>query len=79
MNKLNLFIRIGDLYIEEGEEQEALIYYKEAENLSSESKCKKKQVDIIFKILAIIFLRGEEKEANYYLEKAKLILDTINY
>jgi diguanylate cyclase (GGDEF)-like protein len=79
INKLNLFIRIGDLYIEEGEEQEALIYYKEAENLSSEGKCKKKQVDIIFKILAIIFLRGEEKEVNYYVEKAKLILDTINY
>lgn len=78
-NKLNLLIRVGDLYNDEGDTKKALEYYLKAEEISDKGKCRRKQVDIIFKIIKIISLRDEDFKIESYLEKAKFILGTFNY
>ncbi|MEG0774026.1 diguanylate cyclase [Clostridium sp.] len=78
-NKLNLLIKIGDLYSEEGGRAEALCYYTEAEEIAEKSELIKEQIDIIFKIIDIIFLTGEEILVDEYLVKVKRLLSAIEY
>jgi len=78
-NKLNLLLKIGDLYLEDGNRNEALKYYGKGEKIAGEYKLLKQQIDIIFRILDIIISTSNKDRVNSYIEKARYLLEHIDY
>lgn len=78
-NKLNLLLKIADLYLEDGNRTEALNYYDKGEKIAEQYSLKKQQIDIIFKVLEIIISTSNKDKVNFYIDRVKDLLDLVNY
>jgi diguanylate cyclase (GGDEF)-like protein len=78
-NKMNLLIKIGDLYSEEADRTQALSYYTKAETIAEDSRFSKQQIDITLKIIDTVILSSEESQADNYIFKVKELLNNIEY
>ncbi len=67
-------LNIGNLYVQEDEQNTALEYFKDAVILGEKEHCYEEVVDALINILEIYIERNYIKEAKVYEEKAKEIL-----
>ncbi|MDF2881148.1 MAG: hypothetical protein K0R54_1705 [Clostridiaceae bacterium] len=77
--KIQLLIKIGDLYSDDVNISNALKYYKEAEQISSKSNNTRLQIDSLNKLSSTYVLKYDMNEAEKCIEKCESLLMNFNY
>lgn len=75
IRKIEVLIRIGNIYEEEGNKTEAIGYFLEAERLSISQGAYKYQIDALNKIAQAYYLKNEISKTQIYITKVEMLLN----
>lgn len=75
IRKIEVLIRIGNIYEEEGSRTEAIDYFLEAEKLAFSQGAYKYQIDALNKIAQVYFLKNEINKTQSYIFKVQKLLN----